>query len=47
MAKHSYDSIGNNRQLREIIDLAHQDVRILADHYVAIINAMQDQQRDT
>lgn len=47
MAKYCYDPIGEDAQLREIIDLAHQDVRSLADRYVTIINAMQDRQRDT
>ncbi len=40
MHKHGYHPIGNHKQLREIIDLAHQDVRHLADRYVAIINAV-------
>lgn len=47
MAKHSCDPIGEDAQLREIIDLAHEEVRNLADRYVAIINAMQDRQRGT
>ena len=40
MHKHGYRPIGDHEQLRDIIDLAHQDVRHLADRYVAIINAV-------
>ena len=40
MVKYGYRPIGDNDQLRDIIDLAHQDVRHLADRYVAIINAV-------
>lgn len=40
MQKHGYRPIGDHEQLREIIDLAHQDVRQLADRYVAIINSV-------
>lgn len=35
-----YEPIGDHAQLRAIIDLAHQDVRNLADRYVAIINTV-------
>lgn len=38
MTFHGYEPIGDHAQLRAIIDLAHQDVRDLADRYVAIIN---------
>ena len=38
MAKHAYVPIGENEQLRQIIELAHQDLRHVADRYVAIIN---------
>lgn len=47
MAKYSYDPIGEDVQLIEIIDLAHEEVRNLADRYVAIITVMQDRQRST
>ncbi|PKP85655.1 MAG: hypothetical protein CVT80_01425, partial [Alphaproteobacteria bacterium HGW-Alphaproteobacteria-2] len=40
MIKYGYRPIGDHEQLREIIDLAHQDVRHLADRYVAIINTV-------
>jgi len=40
MVKYGYRPIGDHEQLREIIDLAHQDVRHLADRYVAIINTV-------
>jgi len=40
MAKHAYTPIGDNEKLRQIIELAHHDVRQLADRYVAIINAV-------
>ena len=40
MAKHAYLPIGANEKLRQIIELAHQDVRQLADRYVAIINTV-------
>ena len=40
MDKHSYRPIGDHEQLRAIIDLAHQDVRQLADRYVAIIDTV-------
>jgi hypothetical protein len=40
MTKHAYTPIGDNEKLRQIIELAHQDVRQLADRYVAIINTV-------
>ncbi|SEQ83183.1 HNH endonuclease [Thalassovita taeanensis] len=40
MKSHGYDPIGDHAQLRAIIDLAHQNVRNLADRYVAIINTI-------
>lgn len=40
MAKHGYTPMGDHRKLRQIIELAHQDVRQLADRYVEIINAV-------
>ena len=40
MAKHGYVPIGENEKLRQIIELAHQDLRHLADRYVAIINTV-------
>lgn len=40
MTSHGYEPIGDHAQLRAIIDLAHQDVRNLADRYVAIINTV-------
>lgn len=40
MTAHGYEPIGDHAQLRAIIDLAHQDVRNLADRYVAIINTV-------
>ena len=40
MAKHAYVPIGENEQLRQIIELAHQDLRHLADRYVTIINTV-------
>ncbi|MDO5706264.1 MAG: HNH endonuclease signature motif containing protein [Paracoccus sp. (in: a-proteobacteria)] len=40
MEKHAYRQIGKDEQIRAIIDLAHQDVRHLADRYVAIINTI-------
>lgn len=40
MKTHGYHPIGDHAQLRAIIDLAHQDVRDLADRYVAIINTV-------
>lgn len=40
MAKHGYGPIGENDRLRQIIELAHQDLRHLADRYVTIINAL-------
>ncbi len=38
MKSHGYEPIGDHAQLRAIIELAHQDVRNLADRYVAIID---------
>lgn len=47
MKSHGYEPIGDHAQLRAIIDLAHQDVRNLADRYVAIINtALNDRPED-
>lgn len=40
MQSYGYEPIGDHAQLRAIIDLAHQDVRSLADRYVAIINTV-------
>lgn len=40
MMSQGYEPIGDNGQLRGIIELAHQDVRNLADRYVAIINTV-------
>lgn len=40
MASHGYEPIEDRAQLRAIIELAHQDVRDLADRYVAIINTI-------
>jgi len=40
MEGHGYRPIGDHEQLRAIIELAHQDVRHLADRYVAIINTV-------
>lgn len=40
MAKHDYVPIGENQKLKQIIDLAHQDVRQLADRYAAIIDTL-------
>lgn len=40
MAKHDYLPIGENQRLRQIIELAHQNVRQLADRYAAIIDTM-------
>ncbi len=45
MAKHAYVPISENEKLQNIIELAHQDVRQLADRYSAIINTvLQDEQ---
>lgn len=38
MQSHGYEPRGDHAQLRAIIELAHQDVRNLADRYVAIID---------
>ena len=40
MAKHGYTPISDHEKLRQVIELAHQDVRQLADRYIAIINAV-------
>ncbi|SDF82463.1 HNH endonuclease [Sulfitobacter delicatus] len=40
MMSQGYEPIGDHTQLRQIIELAHQDVRNLADRYVAIINTV-------
>ena len=40
MISHGYEPIGEHAQLRAIIELAYQDVRDLADRYVAIINTV-------
>lgn len=40
MTSQGYEPIGDHAQLRAIIELAHQDVRNLADRYVAIINTV-------
>ncbi|MDN5788755.1 HNH endonuclease [Pseudorhodobacter sp.] len=40
MMSQGYEPIGDHAQLRAIIELAHQDVRNLADRYVAIINTV-------
>ena len=46
MAKHDYVPIGENQRLRQIIELAHQDVRQLADRYAAIVDTMFEDQED-
>lgn len=46
MAKHGYVPIGENEQLQQIIELAHQDLRHLADRYVLIINTVMAGGRD-
>ena len=43
MAKHAYVPIGENEKLRQIIELAHLDLRHLADRYVTIINTVMGQ----
>lgn len=40
MTKHAYVPNSENEKLRSIVELAHQDVRQLADRYVAIINTV-------
>lgn len=40
MAKHDYMPIKENQKLSQIIELAHQDVRQLAERYVAIIDTI-------
>lgn len=40
MERYGYVPLGQNRQLRQIIEHAHQDVRHLAERYAAIINAV-------
>ena len=48
MARHGYVAQGGNDRLRQILDLAHGELRQLADRYVAIIAAAQDdEQRGT
>lgn len=46
MAKHDYVPIGKNHRLKQIIELAHQDVRQLADRYAAIVDTMLSDQVD-
>ncbi len=46
MAKHDYVPIGGNQRLRQIIELAHQDVRQLADRYATIVDTMLGDQED-
>lgn len=46
MAKHDYVPIGENQRLRQIIELAHQDVRQLADRYAAIVDTMLADEED-
>ncbi len=40
MVRFDYVPITANPKLRQVIELAHQDVRQLAERYVAIINAV-------
>lgn len=40
MSKHDYTPLGDSEAVRQIAELAHQDVRQLADRYVAIINTV-------
>ncbi len=40
MARHGYVPIGENEKLRQIIELAHQELRDLADRYVRILNVV-------
>ncbi len=48
MAKHSYTPIGDHKNISLILDIAHQEIRQLADRYVTIIEAMlQDEKGDT
>ena len=46
MQKHCYRPIGDHEQVREIIELAHQEVRQLAERYVAIIDTILRQETD-
>lgn len=46
MTKHEYVPLGHNQKLRQIIELAHQDVRHLADRYAAIIDTLLEQDGD-
>lgn len=46
MAKHDYVPIGENHRLKQIIEFAHQDVRQLADRYVAIIDTILADEED-
>lgn len=46
MTKHDYVPIAGHQKLRQIIDLAHQDVRQLADRYAAIIDTILAEEED-
>jgi len=46
MAKQDYVPIGENQRLKQIIDLAHQDVRQLADRYAAIVDTVLADEED-
>ena len=39
MARHGYVAQSGNDRLRQILDMAHQDLRQMADRYAAIISA--------
>ena len=39
MAQHGYVAQSGNDRLRQILDMAHQDLRQMADRYAAIISA--------
>lgn len=40
MAKHSYTPLGDHPQLKAILEMAHDDVRHLADRYIMLIETM-------
>jgi 5-methylcytosine-specific restriction endonuclease McrA len=46
MAKHDYTPLGDHKMVKSILEMAHADVRHLADRYVMLIETMLQDQRE-
>ena len=45
MATHGYEPLGDHTLLKTILEIAHADVRQLAERYIALIEAVLAEER--